>query len=105
MFDEEKLKKIYVNFRDARKVLINPIVEPDNMYIENWCKSLYEKKLFQEDTIEIFSNNGERVRSKSEKIIADLLLSNKVQKHHVLAAMYCAKSSLDRSNYQYLQCG
>ena len=78
-FQDEELKNIYVNLNESRKLLIEPIVIPDKMYIEKWFKQPYEKKLFQEDTIEIYTDNGERVRSKSEKIIADLLLSNNIK--------------------------
>ena len=39
-----------------------------------WEKVAYQGKPFKEDSSEIYSERGERVRSKSEKMIADKLL-------------------------------
>ncbi len=64
---------IYEKLHEARKKLIVPIRETDEQYIEEWQNRPYTGKLFEEGTPEIYTERGERVRSKSEVIIADLL--------------------------------
>ena len=39
--------------------------------VEEWKRIEYTGKEFREDAVEIYTQNGERVRSKSEKILAD----------------------------------
>lgn len=61
----------------GRKQLFEPISETLEKKIERFMSISYEPLEFREgDTSEYYSNNGERVRSKSEKLIADAL-SNK----------------------------
>ncbi|MBQ9321830.1 MAG: hypothetical protein IJ239_05705, partial [Eubacterium sp.] len=43
------------------------------MYIRNWLDIQYPKKGFSEEGPEFYTSKGERVRSKSEVIIADTL--------------------------------
>lgn len=63
---------LYEGLSDGRKKLIKPIVMPDDEYVSKWK----EKYTGGENTIECSmpyaTNNGELVRSKSEKILADL---------------------------------
>ena len=58
-----------------RQALITPYVLPDGLYIRSFLDTVYEKKGFSESATVIMTENGERVRSKSEKIIADKLNS------------------------------
>lgn len=57
----------------GRKPLIKPYEISDDEYAENWKNAVYKGKEFAADAMEIYSENGIRVRSKSEKIIADKL--------------------------------
>ncbi len=61
-----------------RRLLISPLELSDEDYIQKWQSVEYKKKPFEEGTIEIYSEKGERVRSKSEKIIADILCKNNI---------------------------
>lgn len=70
-FDDDK---IYNKLNDSRKKLISPYYIPDDDYIKNWLSESFETKAFEEEEPEILTERGERVRSKSEKIIADKLL-------------------------------
>lgn len=70
----QKLAKVYTNFIPAKRELIKPYVLPDELFIKNWLTVEYDGGFFSPDTAKIFSDRGERVRSKSEKIIADKLL-------------------------------
>lgn len=76
MLDEyrpERIDDIYTSLHDFRKPMIRPAMLPDEDYIKRWMRVEYEKKAFDEDAPDHFTANGERVRSKSEILIADAL--------------------------------
>lgn len=54
-----------------RKKLITPLVLSDDEFARQWQEEKYEGKKFAESDKEIYTERGEIVRSKSEKIIAD----------------------------------
>ena len=72
-YPHEKLEEIYNGMNDYRKELIHPIIETDEQYAKIWLNTPYIRKTVGEDVPVIFTENGERVRSKSEKMIADKL--------------------------------
>lgn len=72
-FPELPVESIYETLHPTRQALVTPIREPDAQYIQNWQAMEYQKKPFADDAPELYTTNGERVRSKSEIIIADLL--------------------------------
>jgi len=67
------VEQIYEKLHKERQKLVNPIVEPKEEFIRKWVELTYEGKGFQEDAPEFYTMKGERVRSKSELIIADIL--------------------------------
>ncbi|MBQ9200269.1 MAG: hypothetical protein IJ141_08830 [Lachnospiraceae bacterium] len=64
---------IYNSLSVDRKRLVESHVVDDNTYKEEWNKDNYPRKAFTENDPEIITEKGERVRSKSEKLIADKL--------------------------------
>ena len=72
-YDPDCLKKIYEASSDVRKDIIEPAELPDELYAEQWQNMPFQPKLIGEDVPEHFTNKGERVRSKSEVMIADAL--------------------------------
>ena len=72
-YDPEELEKIYKRMSPGRKMLVHPWIEPDEQYVERWSSQEYQGKEMREDSQKIYTEKGERVRSKSEKIIADKL--------------------------------
>jgi len=70
-FNDNELVDGYAKMPDARKNLIDPMIPDDDLFVKNWVDFQYEGKAFDENIPELFSDKGERVRSKSEKIIAD----------------------------------
>ncbi len=74
---EEKtsLKKLYENTNIYRRKLIDAPVISDEEYVKRWQEIKYKGLGFDEEALEIITDRGERVRSKSEKIIADKLNS------------------------------
>ena len=72
-YPDKQVEKIYDGLHDARKRLITPIIETDEEYIKNWEAVQYQGKEFSPNIPEYYTAKGERVRSKSEVIIADTL--------------------------------
>lgn len=72
-YDPDALKKVYENLSPGKKELVVPYQYPDKEFAELWQAKKYEGKPFGDDEPEIYTKKGERVRSKSEQIIADRL--------------------------------
>lgn len=68
-----QIEELFEESTAYRKKLIRPWIETDEQYIKNWLSVTYEGKGFAASVPEIYTEKGERVRSKSEKIIADKL--------------------------------
>ena len=64
---------IHEKLNGYRKALIDVPVLSDQEYIRQWSNVQYEGKAFSDHAPEIITEGNERVRSKSEKIIADKL--------------------------------
>lgn len=67
-------RQIYNNCNDLRKKLITPYIKSDEEYIEEWLNQEYKVFQISEDRTPIYTEKGEKVRSKSEKMIADKLM-------------------------------
>ena len=76
------VEALYEGLCKTRQVLIEPVTLSDEQYAERWKKKVMpsagEGMPFTEDSQKYYTANGERVRSKSEVIIADALLRNGV---------------------------
>lgn len=72
-YESTCLEEIYDKMNPCRRELIHTDVISDDEYVKRWLSVEYEGKAFSEEVLEIFTEKGERVRSKSEKIIADKL--------------------------------
>ena len=72
-YDVTGLERVYLDISDARKKLVIPLVEPQDVFVENWKRVIYEPMGFIEGAAEFISNEGTRLRSKSELIIANML--------------------------------
>lgn len=59
-----------------RQKLVTPIWVPDDEFVQVWQQEEYTGKEFAEGISEFYTEKGERVRSKSEVIIADLFNKN-----------------------------
>lgn len=70
-----ELKDIAAKLPNARKELVLPHVLPNEEYIERWLNVKYTGKNYADNIPMIVTDNGEKVRSKSEKMIADKLYS------------------------------
>ena len=68
-----KAEQIYETLHKGKQSLVTPLRPSDEEYIRSWEAVQYEGKSFDENVPEFYSGKGERVRSKSEVIIADML--------------------------------
>ena len=75
IYERTNLKQLYKDTIPGRRRMIEADILPDEEYAKQWQEITYAGKVFADDEIEIITERGERVRSKSEKIIADKLYS------------------------------
>ena len=66
-------EEIYDKLSQERRVLVEPVVETDESFISRWKSVPYKGKDFSPDAPVLLTDLGERVRSKSELIIAQIL--------------------------------
>lgn len=83
LFQEDIIYGGYSQLCQARKKLVEPVKMPIEQKIERFMAEKYEPGYFNEDdSTEYYTIKGERVRSKSEKIIADELYRYEVPYHY-----------------------
>ena len=70
-YEDDEIEKIFLKEHEARKALIVPVEPTWDQKLEKWVSEEYRKKDFLEGTPVILTEKGERVRSKSEKIMSD----------------------------------
>ncbi len=70
---DNSISDVYEHLSQKRKVLVVPYRIPDKGFVQKWMEQTYEPMGFEKDAPEYYSDNGLRVRSKSEIIIANLL--------------------------------
>lgn len=75
-YENDEIEKIYLKEHEERKKLIKPVENTWEQQLGNWLAEAYMSKEFQEGTPVILTERGERVRSKSEKILADYFYRN-----------------------------
>ena len=73
LYPETIAEDVFDTLSDARKQYARPINVCDDAYAEKWMAVPYKRKPFKKDAPEFYTLKGERVRSKSEVIIADRL--------------------------------
>lgn len=78
-YNENEIEEIYFNEREERMQLITPIEPTWEQRVEEWRLREYKSKGFREDSPIIMTEKGERVRSKSEKILADYFYRNGIE--------------------------
>ena len=77
-YDTNLLENIYSNLKDDRKLLIKPLILSDDKFMEDWLSKPYKRKVMTDETPFYLTNKGDKVRSKSEKIIADALFAKNI---------------------------
>lgn len=72
-FRPERIDEIFEKLGPERRALAEPLRLSDEVYTERWLSVKYAGKPFAVDALQLFTSRGERVRSKSEVIIAETL--------------------------------
>ena len=70
-YTDDELENIYLKENSERQKLIKPVEPTWEQKINEWVSKEYDGKEFYEDMPIILTEKGERIRSKSEKIMAD----------------------------------
>ena len=81
-YEDDEIEKIYLNQHLVRQSLVKPVEPTWEQLCSKWLEQEYVGKEFQEGTPVILTAKGERVRSKSEKILADYFYSRKIPYHY-----------------------
>lgn len=72
-YQPKKIAECYEKTTPYRRQWIRSWTQTQEEYVKEWMSVPFVGKHFEEGTQEIYTEKGERVRSKSEKIIADKL--------------------------------
>ena len=70
-YTEDEIEKIFLKTHKEKKKWIRPVEKDWEQQLDEWIAEEYQGKAFSEETAMILTEKGERVRSKSEKILAD----------------------------------
>lgn len=65
---------VYKHLPDNRKSLIRAVIVPDELFLKQWMDTGFTPKPFSDGALEFYTERDERVRSKSEVILANLLI-------------------------------
>jgi len=71
-YKDDEIEAIYNNLHNKRKELVVPVEPTYEQLLARWKSIPYVGKDFNDVKTEIYTKKGERVRSKSEKILADM---------------------------------
>ena len=72
-FDIEEINNVYEGSSEGRKKFISPIIEPDELFIQRWLEENADNQNPFPEKGNYYTSQGTFVRSKSERIIAELL--------------------------------
>ncbi len=74
-YDFQKPEKLYDSLHPGRKRLVRPLLMSPEVFMEHWQAEPYDHWMIADDDVRgnYITDKEERVRSKSEKIIADTL--------------------------------
>ncbi len=78
-YADDEIAMIYEKEHAERRKLIQPIEVSLDQQLREWKEIPYQGKEFQEGVPVIMSERGERVRSKSEKIMADYFFRHGIE--------------------------
>lgn len=77
-YEDDEIENLFLKQHLERQRLVQPVEPTWEQLIESWMNEEYEAKGFAEGTPVIYSDRGERVRSKTERSIADFLYKNNI---------------------------
>ena len=72
----------YQKLPDARKKLVDPYILPDELFVQEWLAKPFKENPYLPENKIYDTRRGEKVRSKSEAIIADMLQDLGIPYHY-----------------------
>lgn len=77
-YPKEIMENVYDDLHIERQKRVIPLVIPIEEYVRVWEEVIYQPKSFRENSPEYYTDRGERVRSKTEILIANALYRHNV---------------------------
>ena len=78
LYEGNSCEAVYTKLHAERQKQVNPIWISDDEYVKKWQNLEYKGKSFLEETPEHYTDKGERVRSKSE-----IMIANAMNRHNI----------------------
>jgi len=78
-YEDDEIERIYLREHTERQKLIRPVEPTWEQILNEWKSKEYMGKEFQDGNSVILTERGERVRSKTEKIMADYFFHNNIE--------------------------
>lgn len=78
-YEDDEIERIFYNEHPEKQPFIEKVEPTWEERCKKWKEKEYEPKGFQEGSTVIMTERGERVRSKSEKIMADYFFRNGIE--------------------------
>lgn len=78
-YEDDEIEQIFMKEHKERQHFIKPVEKTWEEYLREWKEKEYQGKDFQEGMPIIVTERGERVRSKTEKILADYFYRNGIE--------------------------
>lgn len=75
---DKEIGDIYTRLSQERRKLVTPLMKPDEDFIEEWYQKYSGNANPYPNSFPIVTERGETVRSKSEKILADLFYKHQI---------------------------
>ena len=70
-YSEDEIEELFTSLHADRQAFVTPVEPTWKQILDEWYAEEYQGKEYQEGIPVILTEKGERVRSKSEKILAD----------------------------------
>lgn len=77
-YQDDEIEEVFNKQALERKCLVKPVEPTKEQIVNKWIREEYTGKGFSDEDVLIYTEKGERVRSKTEKIIADYLYRNNI---------------------------
>lgn len=77
-YNKNQAEESYNNLSIERKQLVTSYIQPDNLYAKEWQSKIFKSNPYKPEKKIFDTKRGEKVRSKSEAIIADMLYDMRI---------------------------
>ncbi len=82
MLEGNNADSVYDDLSEYRRMMVNPYIQPDMLYAGKWQAEQFKPNPYMEDMKIYDTRRGEKVRSKSEAILADILYDLGIPYHY-----------------------